>query len=33
MSKPKKYVVQLTDDDVRYLKKLRPTLPAVGRLD
>ena len=23
MSKPKKYVVQLTDDDVRYLKKLR----------
>lgn len=23
MSKPKKFVVQLTDDDVRYLKKLR----------
>lgn len=23
MSKPKKFVVKLTDDDVRYLKKLR----------
>ena len=30
MSKPKKYVVQLTYDDVRCLKKPRPTLPACG---
>ena len=29
MSKPKKYVVQLTDDDVRCLKKTSPNLACL----